>query len=268
MALFKRDFNKPGPGVPKNAPRKRGFARFFELLGRDMGNLMKLNLIYQICLLPAQVLLVVNVIYAATPIFPALALLGLAACVPLGAAKTSMHYIVTKMLRDDPGFVWHDFKRLFKENFKSSLVPGLAYGALVGAQVFAAVMYMQASDSDIVMAALFITSVLVFNMVAPCYFVQAGYLELKAGALLKNSMLLALGFAPRSLLGALLGGGLVLAQFLFFPYTVPLLLVAGYTLPCLASMMWVWPPVDKTFTIEETLKKRDAGKYGNGVPEK
>jgi uncharacterized membrane protein YesL len=267
MALFKRNFDKPGPGVPKNAPRKKGFARFLELLGRDISNLVKLNLIYQICLLPAQLMLVAGVICTGTPMFLVFALLGLVACIPLGPAKTSMHYIVTKMLRDDPGFVWHDFKRLFRENFKSSLIPGLAYGAVVGAQVFAVVMYLHTPDPGIVMAALFIFSVLVFNMAAPYYFVQAGYLDLKAGALLKNSMLLALGFVPRSLMGALLGSGLVLAQVLLFPYTVPLLLVAGYTVPCLISMMWVWPPLDKTFTIEKTLKKRDSGKYGGSMPD-
>ena len=33
MGLFMRNFDKPGPGVSPDAPRKKGAARFFEILG-------------------------------------------------------------------------------------------------------------------------------------------------------------------------------------------------------------------------------------------
>ena len=35
MALFNLHFDRPGPGVSPDAPRKKGPARFFEMLGRD-----------------------------------------------------------------------------------------------------------------------------------------------------------------------------------------------------------------------------------------
>ena len=35
MALFNFHFDRPGPGVSPDAPRKKGPARFFEMLGRD-----------------------------------------------------------------------------------------------------------------------------------------------------------------------------------------------------------------------------------------
>ena len=35
MALFHYNFDKAGPGVPENAPRKKGLARFWEMLSRD-----------------------------------------------------------------------------------------------------------------------------------------------------------------------------------------------------------------------------------------
>ena len=31
MAFFHQNFDRPGPGVSPNAPRKKGFARFLEV---------------------------------------------------------------------------------------------------------------------------------------------------------------------------------------------------------------------------------------------
>ncbi|MDL2294985.1 YesL family protein [Ruminococcaceae bacterium OttesenSCG-928-D13] len=258
MALFKRDFNKPGPGVPKNAPRKRGFARFGELMVRDFGNLVKLNLIYQLCILLPQALLLLSLIGIGTAWFLIFGVLALIACIPLGPAKTAMTYMITKMLRDDPGFIWHDFRRLFKENFKSSVIPGLVYGLVVGAQAFSFVFF-SGGETSMWMLALLLFSIIVFHMAAPYYFLQTGYLELKSGGLLKNSLLLALGNAPRSFVGAILGAGLVAAQMLLFPMLIPISLVFGYTIPTLLNMMWIWPKVDSTFKIEKTLRQRASG---------
>ena len=35
MGLFHSNFDRPGPGVAPDAPRKKGAARFFEILGRE-----------------------------------------------------------------------------------------------------------------------------------------------------------------------------------------------------------------------------------------
>ena len=41
MGLFSFSYNKPGPGVSPDTPRKRGVARLLEVLGRDMGPFFK-----------------------------------------------------------------------------------------------------------------------------------------------------------------------------------------------------------------------------------
>lgn len=50
MGLF--NYSKPGPGVDKNAPKKRGIFLFFEILGRKFWNMCKVNMLYFICSLP------------------------------------------------------------------------------------------------------------------------------------------------------------------------------------------------------------------------
>lgn len=260
MAFFKRDFNKPGPGVPKNAPKKKGFARFFEIIGRDFGNLLKLNLIFMLSVLPAQILLVCtyfSLLWGYTLFFILFALLALVAAIPVGPSFTAMYHIITMMLRDEPGFLWHDYKRIFKENFRSTVFPGLVYALIIASQIFAFIFYTQMQGAlGFVMIAVYFFSVLLFAMAAPYFFTQCSYLDMKASGIFKNSLLLSLGYAPRSFMGALLGSGLIVAQLLFFPLSLLLTVFIGYSIPFLLNIMWIWPQLDKTFAIEETLKKR------------
>lgn len=254
MGLFKRDYNKPGPGVPKNAPRKRGFGRFFEVLVRDFGNLVKLNLIYQACQLPGQLLFIFA--FFAGQWFWAFAAGAILAGVLVGPALTAMLLLISKMLRDEPGFIWHDFKKAFRDNFRTTAIPGIIYNAIVGAQIYTVLFqFTSVSNVGFVMIALFFLSVLLFWMTSRYFFLQAGYLELGMGALLKNSLLLALGNAPRSLAATVITLGAGILQLLTLA-SLPVTLIFGYSLPALASLMFIWPPVNKTFKIEETLKTR------------
>ncbi|MFV0413118.1 MAG: hypothetical protein ACK5L3_07585 [Oscillospiraceae bacterium] len=261
MGLFKSNYNKPGPGVPKNAPKKKGFSRFLEILSRDLGNLVKLNILLQLCYLPAQVCFLLafyNLISGQGQNFILFGLLALVASFPVGAARTAESHLMGKIMRDEPGFLWHDFKKTFKENFVHQIVPGMLYALILGSQVLAVVYYTAgASSISVVWVAAFIASVVLFSMAAPYFFMQAAYLELGFGARLKNSFLLALGNAPRSLAGGLICLALGVAQVLLFPYAVPVTLLIGYALPTLVNVMWVWPMLDKTFKIDETLKARN-----------
>lgn len=266
MALFKRDFNKPGPGVPKNAPRKKGFARFFEVLGRDMGNLFKLNLLHALCLLPAQLCFFLASIAGGGNLFFILLGLGIVTSAPVGPSKTALSYCISKMLRDDPGFLWHDYKRIFKENFKGTFLFGVLYSCVVAAQFYAVLLYTANPNMNFLWVAVFLLSVLIFIIASPYYFLQAPYLQLRSLPLIKNSMLLSLGYLPRSLAGGLISAALLVLQVLAFPLTIPITLIAGYAIPNLILLMWIWPPVDKTFKIEATLAARNAGEADPAAP--
>ncbi len=281
MALFRRNYDKPGPGVPKNAPRKKGIARFFEILGRDFMNLVKLNMLYQLFLLPSQVfiLLAVDAFFPAPFLFflhfqlpnPTVwalvfLVLGLACGILVGPATLAMNHAISKMMRDDPGFIWHDFKKQFRENFKSMAVPGVLYTLLMFAEIFAFIYYYALSSAggaaNLVFTVIYFFSLLVFSMAAPYFFLQAGYLRLRTGGLLKNSLLLAFGFTPRSLVGGVVNSGLIAVQLIFFPTSSIFTLFIGYTIPTLFAQMWIWPPVDKTFKIEKTLRIREGLEEG------
>ena len=56
MGLFNMHYDRPGPGVSKDAPRKTGFARWFEIVARDIGSFTKANIITSLCFLPVLII--------------------------------------------------------------------------------------------------------------------------------------------------------------------------------------------------------------------
>ncbi len=267
MGFFKRNWDKPGPGVPKNAPKKTGFPRFIEILSRDLGYLFKLNLILLVALLPAGILYTLAMLaYFSGGALLALllALAALLACIPLGGVLTAFFYLIAQRLRDAPGFLWHDFKRKFKESFRFMLLPGLLFGAMLGSLGFAFIsLLLGAMQIQFVFGVIYVVASFYLGMTYPYFFTQAAYLELGPAKLLYNSFLLATGNLPRSFMGTLLGSGLVLAQFLFFPYATLLTFLIGFSIPALLNLMWIWPRIDKTFKISDTLQKRHEEQYAD-----
>lgn len=261
MGIFKfRD--APGPGVDPGAPPKKGIARFFEIVGRHFGVLVKLNLLFALALLPALALLVSCIFYLliAGVFYPLLALGAVLLSIPLGGALTTLLYLLSRMLRDDPFFLWHESKKVFRQNFWPALPAGLVFSALTTAQTVL-VFYLSATGASpgLPLLALLFATILLPALLLPYYFLQQGYLVLSVKDQLRNSLLLAVGHLPRSLAGALLGYGLVLLQFWVFPYSAALLPLLGFALPALITVMGCWPVVDGTFDISRTLAERAKG---------
>lgn len=100
MSLFGGLFNysKPGPGVDKDAPKKKRFFYFFELYGRKFWKLVELNLLYLLCCIPI---------------------------VTIGPATCGLVYILRNFANEKPVFMVSDFFDAFKSNFKQGFVLGL-----------------------------------------------------------------------------------------------------------------------------------------------
>ena len=260
MTLFRRDYSRPGPGVEKSEPRKKGVARVVEIITRDFGNLVKLNIIVQICLLPSQVFMILAALFLGSVWSVLFVLLALAAMVPVGGVRTSLCHCISKMQRDEPGFIWHDFKKAFRANFRSTIAAGIIYEFIAGVQIFFAMYYITFPGANSFITVVFVISLLVLNMIAPYFFLQTGYIELDATQIIKNSILLAITNLRRSIGGALFGGVLVFllnfANLYLFYTLVPIIILFGHSLPGLFALSFIWPPVNEVFAIEKTINMR------------
>ena len=136
------DYNKPGPGVPKDAPPKSPFIVFFEILQRKFWNLVKVNMMFLIFNLPALILGMLAMLMFFPNIFPdamtnpdallsdtmiKFILLSIIICIPMitvGPAQAGFTYIMRNYSREEHAFLWSDFKDTAIKNMKQSLSVG------------------------------------------------------------------------------------------------------------------------------------------------
>src|SRR5699024_1222957 len=114
--------------------------------------------------------------------------------------------------------------------------------------------HISVSQSAMVLVAL-LMGFLFLTGLAQYIFAQIVLLELPFGLVLKNAVLMFLGYLPRTMLGImwqLLYWGVVV---LFWPFTSVLLVITGCWLPTLLSLMAIYPVLDKSFHVEETVNK-------------
>ncbi len=140
MGLF--NFNKPGPGVSKDAPRKKGIFLYFELLGRKFSKLICLNMLYFLFSIP-MMLLYFGMFLFITPsalniafgelnmsqtdsimFYLLLSLFMTLICtitLGTGPASSSMAYAMREYSKEEHVWLWHNFIGKMKENFKKEI---------------------------------------------------------------------------------------------------------------------------------------------------
>ena len=260
MGLFSRNWNKPGPGVRKDEPRKKGTARFFELFFRDFWDLVKINILFSIVAAPSVIVFALGILGFFGGFSGISLILALVLAFPIGGALVAYVFYITKMMRDDPSYVWYEFKRKFIENYKQAALSGIICTAFIYAQILLwGALLLGDTGTDLLWVLLALISLIIFGMITPYIFLHFAYIELKTASAIKNSILMSFGFLPRSFMGAVAGGLIWAAFFLLFPaslVSVPLIILIGISLSILLTLMWIWKPFDEHFKVEEKLIAR------------
>lgn len=124
MGLFSQwqdRHNRPGPGVDKNAPQKKAFVVFFEILGRKFWKLCVANLLYVVAFLPI---------------------------LTRGLADVGLANITRSYAREKHAFIGSDFWDTIKKNWKQALPIGIINNLLTVVIVFAVSMYYNAAPNN------------------------------------------------------------------------------------------------------------------------
>ena len=256
MGFFNRSISKPGPGVERDEPRKKGVLRFFEILSRDFADLVKLNLLFCLCCLPSAVLFFFSILWFGSLASLLFLLLSLAAAFPIGGAASAGFFFITKRMMDDPGFVWYEFRRKFRENWRVAIPVGLFCVFIFYMEIYLSLALIgNNAYAEPWVSSLNLAGLILIGMIAPYIFVQIPYFFLKPLDLFKNSLILAFINFPRSFMGAVQGGIVWALYALFFPASMifaPLVVLFVFSLSWLLTLMWIWKPVNERFKIEET----------------
>lgn len=267
--LFGNFWQTPGPGVEKDEPAKKGPARYFEVLLRDAGTLWKAGALFCLCCVPAGICAAVMMLWGARPaVFVAGLAAYAAASLPVGPAMAGLHFVVVKALRDEPGYVWHDFKTAYRENCRQTRLPGVVLSTLLLVETLCArlVLYGGMQASALLYAGLIMGLLLLF-VVWHFFTMQVLFLALSTREALQNSVLLLFGHVWRTLpAGLLLTGAWGALVLLLRPWFSFVLLCAGVPmLIILWADLLLWPVMERVFSITQRQKeKRQAGDGHSG----
>ena len=144
----------------------------------------------------------------------------------------------------------------WKQNWRESLLPGAGAGFCLGLWAF---LLYALPDLENAPISVWICMVLgIFFLLVFCLylFAQVVLVSVSQAERLKNAALFMIGFLPRTLAaGAVLCiyWGVMLA---WMPYTIPVVLILGFWLPCTLALQIIYPALDKAFHLEKTITAR------------
>ena len=135
MGLF-FNYNKPGPGIEKDAPKKKGMFLYFELVWRKLGKLFLSNMLYMLVSLPVLLVYHFFAFYTLSALLPkeimesgvvfsqAVLLITVIMAILWGTGPVSCGYtfLLRNFAREEHVWMTSDFFEHIKKNFKQSLI--------------------------------------------------------------------------------------------------------------------------------------------------
>ena len=215
--MFSGKSNRPD-FTPDMMPKNR-FELFFEMLKLNLFNLLKVNLMYFVFWIPfwiwtwmnLNVLLTYDSVEAfAVDGYMMVYALGAALCVMItGPAKCALKYITRNYARDEHVWLWSDFIGAIKANWKQGLALSVLNGLFLFLFVYGLSFYnnMAAATGSYVylflQVLLVVLGVMFLLMNLYAWPMMVTY-ELKFTQILRNSLVLAIGRLPQSVLFGLI----------------------------------------------------------------
>lgn len=281
------DYTKPGKGVEKGEPEKKGIARFGQLYFRKFWKYLQLNLLYFITCIPAlllywfmfvsyfaptfqslistqqvteeQVYLSVNILAIASAIIIVL-LFGGSPC------AAGFHYILRNYVREEHSWLWSDFWRHTGRNIKQAFAMFGIDLVVVNLLMFGIRFYHQMAATAGPMHFLYVFLLTLIIFVFVIYAVMHQYIwtmivtfELKLKQIVKNAFLLTVMAFPRNILFVIVSAIFAVGIYLLYFYLSPLIggivtIFLLFSIYGLTMQMFSYPVIRKFMLdpLEET----------------
>ncbi|MBC7764908.1 MAG: YesL family protein [Hyphomonadaceae bacterium] len=225
------DYTKPGPGVDKDALKKRSFFLFIDLFMRKFWKIIQLNMLYFICCIPI---------------------------VTIGPATAGFVYVLRNFSREEHAWIASDFfEKGFKQNFKQSFLHALYTAILLLVLAlsdrFYRAMWKQAAltgGNTIVYAigsAFVLIALMILTFMQPYVYLMIVTFEMKLKDIYKNALIFAVAKLPKNILVALCCV-IILLPFASY-YLIGLILVPFFLLGLIGFIVVFW----SYLTIEQLM---------------
>ena len=244
MGIFP-DYTKAGPGVDKNAPKRRGIFLYFELLGRYIWKVMTAGMLFTAISIPVLAiyhylfLCVFGTIYGAEASLSDVNHSALVFTVLLtilwgtGPASCGLTYLLRGIAREEHIWVSLDFFKTARQSFKHGIIFLLVDIFVFVITMFSISVYSGYAEQKgwfyLIPVAIIIVGLFIYTLMHFFMYEFEITFENKVKDIYKNSLLMAIAHSPMCvllggiicflayiLLGSLTGMGIVLISFLIW----------------------------------------------------
>ena len=269
MSIFGGLFNysKEGPGVSRDAPKKKRFFLFFELYFRKFWKLCLVNIIYVLFCIPmvaavfALYLIASNSTdFTTQPWFiPAAILSFVLAAVTFGPATAGATYVLRNFAREEHAYIWYHFWKAFKSNFRQASVMGvidILVSCIAAYVIMFYAMSMGAGNSFVILLILSVIFLIIFTVMNYYVYLLMVTIELPFIHLIKNSFILSVLGIKYNVVVFIFTFIVGAVEVLFFPITLPVVLIIGVSTPMFITTFGVYPVVKK-YCIDPVLDAQE-----------
>ena len=263
MSMYDSLYGREGHGIDPNEPEKKGFARFCQMVGRDLGQLLGTNLMVCVLCLPAALGVSLGVTLFSLPLTVVCsAVTGLL----VGPAMVLLADCALRSLQNDPSQWLPRAKQSIAAHWKSACAVGAVGTLLLGLLCFVSAFLFEAAAQQGYYPGL---AVLVFLALDFLVLAVGGTLCMAAlplegsGHLSFPALLRRVGKLLLSAPGRCIAAGVVMlagigGMILLFPVSVFWAVLFGFWLPGLAAMQTLFPVLRQEYGVQVRTIPRPA----------
>jgi len=271
MGLFSNNHDRPGKGVDKNGPQKRRIWEFFEIVWNQASKLILANILYSLAMLPLVIGIVLtfkidwnsaSIIVLKIPgqIDLLGAILLVVSIFTSFPATLGFCFILRNIQRREHAWIWSDFIKHTKRNYKSGVVNGFitifvymllffAFGAYRSGLIIS-------GGIGQYMSLLILVGIILFTWMQYYISVMIVTFELKLSSVYRNALIFAIGKLP---LNIFITAVCIVIIYLLLLFPIPFItfflsFFLWYALFGSIIMFSVYPTIDR-YMLQKAEKK-------------
>lgn len=241
------------PDEPNYFPNERpvGFQRYAQVLERDWKRFFLVDLLTLVTLIPFAAGVCLAILTSSVLVLIPVCVFG---GVIAGPGIACMVDCILRSLRDNRDDWWHNYKKAWRQNFRSAMVPGVLMCLFIGFLAFAiALLWWSNLPVTAGTAAILAFSCLIVTMIFSVWWPQVVLFNQRRSIQLKNCVLFCIQYFWRTLGAALLQMLWWIVMVLFMPWTAFVLPFLGVWYILYVSLFLLYGKLDTAFRIEQQI---------------
>lgn len=255
MSIYNALYGRDGHGVGPNEPEKKGFARFCQMVGRDLGQLLGTNLMVCALCLPAALGVSLGVTLLSLPLT---VVLSASTGLLVGIAGLLLAECCLRSLQNDPSQWLPRAKQSVAAHWKTACVTGVIGTLLLGLLCFVTAFLFEAAAQQGYYPGLAVLVFLALDflvLAVGCTLCIAalpleGSEHISASTLLRRAGKLLLSAPGRCIAAGVVMLAGIGGMILLFPVSVFWAVLFGFWLPGLAAMQTIFPVLQAEYGVE------------------